>query len=268
MPSDVPSDELHCEDTGAGPPAMLLHSSGMSGRQWRRLAVALTQVGRRAIVPNLASGHGRSPAWPAPRPFSFQVDVARLLALLARFEEPVDLIGHSYGGFLALLTARAAPSRIRSLALYDPVAFGTLDPGDSASRRDLERVPSNYDGSEEGRDAYLEAFVDYWGGAGAWPSLREEARAEFRRVAWVLSQGVSTLGRDDTPASEYRVIEAPVLLLGGEKTPAAARKVVQHLSEALRRSRAVTVAGAGHMGPLTHGDVVNEAILSWVTTGS
>ncbi len=76
---------------------------------------------------------------------------------------------------------------------------------------------------------------------------------------------MTTLARDTTPASAYRVIDAPVLLLGGQKTPAAARKVVQHLGESLSRVRVVTVAGAGHMGPLTHADVVNESILASVS---
>ncbi len=181
--SQIASDDPHEQSAtpADAPPAVLLHSSGMSGRQWRRLAVALTQRGRRAVVPDL-TGHGGSPAWPAPKPFSFQVDVDRLQAVLAKLEEPVDLIGHSYGGFLALLVARAAPSRIRSLAVYDPVAFGTLDPiGDAESLRDLERIPSNWDGSEGARDAYLQAFVDFWGGAGAWSSLRDEARGEFQQ---------------------------------------------------------------------------------------
>jgi pimeloyl-ACP methyl ester carboxylesterase len=181
----------------------------------------------------------------------------------------VDLVGHSYGGLLALLVARANPSQIRSLALYDPVAFGTLDPvQDEAALRSLEQVPAVWEGSEAGRERWLQAFVDYWGGAGAWPALRNEVRDEFRRVGWAVYQGVATLVRDRTPASAYGVIEAPVLLLGGEKTPFAARRVVEHLKSSLPRARVVTVASAGHMGPLTHADVVNEAIAGWLSGGS
>jgi pimeloyl-ACP methyl ester carboxylesterase len=55
---------LHVDDLGVGDAVRLLHSSGLSGRQWRR------------IVPDL-TGHGQSPPWPAPTPFSFRTDVAR-----------------------------------------------------------------------------------------------------------------------------------------------------------------------------------------------
>ena len=41
---------LHVEDSGSGTPVVLLHSSGLSNRQWRRLASALVAV--RATAPS------------------------------------------------------------------------------------------------------------------------------------------------------------------------------------------------------------------------
>jgi len=58
----IASAGLFVEDIGKGAPVVFLHSSGLAGRQWRRVAQALVEKGRRAIVPDL-SGHGRSPAW-------------------------------------------------------------------------------------------------------------------------------------------------------------------------------------------------------------
>src|SRR5208282_3637476 len=119
------AEPLHVEDSGAGAPVVLLHSSGMSGRQWRRLAKSLVSRGLRAVVPDLA-GHGESPAWPEPTPFTYRFDVERVSRLLESLESPAHVIGHSYGGLIALLASLASPSRVRSLALYDPVAFGVL----------------------------------------------------------------------------------------------------------------------------------------------
>jgi pimeloyl-ACP methyl ester carboxylesterase len=253
----------YVETSGDGPSVILLHSSGMSGRQWRRLATELAARGLRTIVPDLA-GHGQSPTWPDGTPLSFQIDVDETLALLETIDDEVDLIGHSYGGLVALLVAAFRPKRVRSLVLYDPVAFGTLGPEDADARRDLAQVPSHWEDSPEGRERWLEAFVDFWGGRGAWPSLRAEARDEFRRVAWALYQGVASLVRDPTPASAYRLIDAPVLLMTGEKTPLAERRVVQRLSESFPHAKVHVVAGAGHMGPLTHAAAVNATIAEWL----
>src|ERR1700687_3926045 len=52
---------LHVECSGAGDSVLLLHSSGLSGRQWRRLTPELVRRGMRAVVPDL-TGHGASDA--------------------------------------------------------------------------------------------------------------------------------------------------------------------------------------------------------------
>jgi pimeloyl-ACP methyl ester carboxylesterase len=255
---------LHVEDSGSGVPVVALHSSGLSSRQWRRLASALVDRGLRAVVPDLV-GHGKSPPWPESTPFSFDVDVDLVVALLESLEGPVHLVGHSYGAFVALLAARAVPSRVRSLALYEPVACGLLDPVEDAdAAQELESVGSPWDESPEGRERWLQSFVEYWSGAGAWAALREDARAEFRRTAWVVHQAVVALAHDTTPASAYRIVSAPALLMTGAESTLAAHAVLRRLGEALPDARAVTVPGAGHMGPLTHADVVNAAILAWL----
>jgi pimeloyl-ACP methyl ester carboxylesterase len=255
---------LFVEDRGTGVPVVLLHSSGMSGRQWRRTAAALVEGGLRAVVPDL-SGHGQSPEWPEPRPFSFHVDVNEVADLLSSLGQ-AHLVGHSYGGFIALLAALAAPAQVRSLAVYDPVAMGTLESErDRDARADLSRVAFAWDGSADGCERWLEMFVDYWMGAGGWAALREDARAEFRRVGWVVYEGARTLVHDSTPASAYGRLSVPVLLLGGGQSPLAARRVVSRLHKALPGARTEVLKEAGHMGPLTHPARINDLLVAWCT---
>ena len=56
------------------------------------------------------------------------------------------------------------------------------------------------------------------------------------------------------------MLRIPTLLLSGETSPLAARRVVAHLAEAIPGARAQTIPGAGHMAPLTHADQVNRWI--------
>ena len=251
--------QLHVEETGTGTPVVLLHSSGLSGRQWRRLTANLVARGLRPVVPNL-TGHGASAPWPEPRPFSFRQDVDAVVTLLRR-GDAMHVVGHSYGALVGLLAAAEVPERLRSLALFEPVTFGVLDPiADADACRTLETVDSRWGPSMAERDRWLKMFVDYWGGVGAWEALREEARGEFRRVGWVVREGVRTLVEDRTPAAAYCVIRVPVTLLTGERSPLAARRVVERLGQTLPDSRVAVIAGAGHMAPLTHADSVNDVI--------
>ena len=252
---------LHVEEAGAGDPVLLLHSSGLSGRQWRRLVPLLVQRGLRAVVPDLA-GHGASDAWPEPRAFSFRTDVDRIVALLGALG-PTYVMGHSYGGFIALHAALTAPDSIRSLSLFDPVAFGVLDAAaDGDARAELTDLDLRWGPSAADRERWLRTFVDYWGGDDAWNALREEARDAFRRVAWVVREGVRSLSEDTTPASAYAAFRFPVQLVTSENSPLAAKRVIERLREAIADARVATVPGVGHLAPLTHPELVNPILLA------
>jgi len=171
---------------------ILLHSAGLSGGQWRRLGPELVKRGFSPVAVDL-TGHGASEPWPEPEPFSFRLDVERVVALIAE-EGGAHIVGHSYGALVGLHAAVAAGAAVHSLTLYEPVAFGVLETAeDEDARAALARVSLRWGTSADDHEAWLAQFVDYWGGAGAWAALREPARAEFRRVGWVVSEGVRSL---------------------------------------------------------------------------
>lgn len=257
---------LHHESLGDGPVVVLLHSGGMSGRQWRRLASRLSSS-HRVVMPDLL-GSGDNPLWPEEAPFEYPLDVAAVSELLDSVGAPAHLVGHSYGGLVALMLARARPEDVRSLTLYDPVAFGVLYASeDQAGLGDLERAgrdPIFLDDSRGGSEAWLEAFVDYWNGPGSWRALPAPARASFLRVGKKVYLEVRSLLGDRTAAAAYASIAAPTLLLGGERSPVAAQRVIALLAAALPDARAQVIAGAGHMGPITHAAELNELIASHI----
>lgn len=244
------------------PPVLLVHSSGMSSRQWRALAAALAPS-HRVIAPDLlGSGPGAEP-WPEGTPFAMDDDLAVLERAIAGLDAPAHVVGHSYGGMLALALARRHPARVRSIAVYDPVAFGVLhDAHDAEGLEDLGRTDGALlvDDARGGREPWMEAFVDYWNGPGAWRALPAPTREAFLRVGRKVFLEVSAILRDRTPRAAYRALEMPVLLLGGAISPPAARRVVALLASAIPHAEVRTIEGAGHMGPITHADVVSAAI--------
>jgi len=255
---------VHVEDEGSGPPVVLLHSSGLSGRQWRRLSELLLRRNFRTIIPDLL-GSGRSSAWPEGDPFSFQYDVELVEAMLHRIDGPAHLVGHSYGGLIALRAAVITPDRVKSLALYDPVVFGVLDEQrDRDALTDLSRVRFGWSVSPAEREAWLEAFANYWNGPNAWQQLQAPVRSEFARVGWVVHEGARSLVADRAPASTYAGLRIPTVLLTGTKSPLAAGRIIERLAEALPNVRTESITGAGHMGPLTHADRVNEIIAAQI----
>ncbi|HYH09175.1 MAG TPA: alpha/beta hydrolase [Thermoanaerobaculia bacterium] len=234
--------------------AVLIHSGGFTSRQWRKLAEMLSP-GFHVIAPDLL-GYGTP--WPDGEPFHFRQDLDYLETLLA---EPVHLVGHSYGGFLALQLALRHPERVRSIAAYEPVAFGALDDVEDAdARATLDNVSREWSG-----DPWLAAFVEWWNGRGAWDRLNEETRNAFRAVGWKLFQEVMSLGADRTSRETYGTITAPTLVMSGELTPLASRRVAQKLAQALPDARLKIFEGVGHMGPISHAAAVNAEIVQHLT---
>ena len=257
---------LHHEVLGEGPLVVPLHSGGMSGRQWRRLAERLA-TSHRVVVPDLL-GSGANPRWRDEMPFDVSLDVAALGELLDSLGEPAHRVGHSYGGCLALTLARRRPASVRSVVVYDPTAFGVLHSSrDAAGLADLRRPEANPVFSDEARgggSAWFEAFVDYWNGPGSWRALSGEAQAAFLAIGRKVYREARSLLAERTPADAYSAITAPTLLLGGERSPIAARRVIEHLAAAIPGARARVVHGAGHMGPISHAAEVNELVAGHV----
>ncbi|MBL8918212.1 MAG: alpha/beta fold hydrolase [Myxococcaceae bacterium] len=232
----------------------------MSSRQWAHLAGRLAPAFR-VTCPDLL-GHGANPRWPADLPFHWEKDAEALGEVLASLGEPAHLVGHSYGGLLALALARAHPGRVLSLALVEPVAFGVLrgtqfDPERLAADRVPERGPVL---PAEKTAAWLTWFVDYWNGPGAFATLPPRMREAFVAAAPVIYGEVTTLLGDPTPASEWAQLTVPTLLVRGERSPVEAREICAVLAGALPNANLADVAGAGHLSPLTHADAVSGLI--------
>lgn len=257
-------DWIAVHESGDGEPVVLVHSGGFSARQWRKLGEALAST-HRVLAPDLL-GYGASSPWPRGAPFQLRQDLAALEALLDTLAAPAHLVGHSYGGLLALKLALSHPARVRSLALYEPVAFGILDePADAEARASLLLVQDGYRLADDGADdVWLGKFVDWWNGPGAWNLLAEAARASFRAVGWKVFQEVLSIGADRTDRATFANIAAPTLLLSGERTPFTERRVVEKLAATLPHAKLEVFAGMGHMGPITHAAIVNGAIAAHI----
>jgi lipase len=106
--------DLHVYRYGPAGPGRVLAIHGLTGhgRRWETLATRhLPEFG--VVAPDLL-GHGRS-SWAAP--WTIDANVEALAGLLDR---PTLIVGHSFGGALALNLAAARPDLVTGLVLLDP----------------------------------------------------------------------------------------------------------------------------------------------------
>jgi pimeloyl-ACP methyl ester carboxylesterase len=244
-------------------PVIALHCSGAGAGQWRQLREALDS--RHELFAPEHYGCDSSGPWTGEHAFTLADEAATTIEIIDCSDGKVHLVGHSYGGGVALRAAVERPDRIASLTLYEPSAFHLLKEmgvrGAAAFAEILAINAITAEGVITGdyRGASI-AFVDYWGGPGAWAALRPSVQAALTRWAPKAPLDFRALIDEPTRASTYADLRFPALIIRGEHAPAPTRLIAETLPTLMPAARLAVIAGAGHMGPLTHAPEVNAAI--------
>jgi len=246
---------------GARPVVVLLHSSGSSSRQWTALA-GLLQPHFDVLALDL-HGHGTRPAWSGRRPLALADEVA-LVEPVLRAAGRVHLVGHSYGGAVALKVAELHPRAVSSLIAYEPVLFGWLfdDDPHSAAAREAIQVADAMRHALHRRDfsGAAEGFLDYWTGRGTWASLPAERRQSIAgRMPAVLPHFAALA--DGAPDATCLRWMRPMTFFSGGGTVTSTRRIGELLRARLPHARHETLPGLGHMGPITDPEAVNRRIV-------
>lgn len=248
-------------DEGAGDPILLLHSSGASRRQWTRLREPWSDRYRTLGLD--LWGYGDTPMPAATKDFSLDCEVDLARALIRRVGEPVHLVGHSYGGAVALRLALDSPELVCSVSVHEPVLFHLLREQHCSNQwSEIQRISQQvldrvHDGDLAGA-AML--FVDYWSGEGAWRSLsppQQERMASFARKAPLDFQA---LFHETDPLETYRRLAGQVLVTVGESTRSPTSKVAEMLGSVLGPDSLQLVPRAGHMAPITSPEAIRPLI--------
>jgi pimeloyl-ACP methyl ester carboxylesterase len=248
---------------GRMPTVVALHCSGTGAFEWRQLTHALGQHFQ-VIAPNLI-GCGAVPHWSGAHAFTASDEAAPIIDIIDAAEEPVHLVGHSYGGGVALRVARERPSRIATLTLYEPVALHLLKaagPEEKAAFNEVAALAAQIDHAIL-CGAYwpaAEQFVDYWNGEGAFRAMEQNVQASVVRYMPKASLEFRAMADERTPLEVYRSFHFPTLLLVGERSFRWTRLIDRQLANAMKFASHRTVSGAGHMGPFTHQEIVNASI--------
>lgn len=247
---------------GDGDPVLCLHGSLGTARQWQGLAEALRS--RYRVLAADLLGYADGEEWVPGTPLQLDDEVQPLLAPLHGLRRRVHLVGHSYGGAVALHLALRQPELVASLTLFEPTAFGLLLAKEhvGAATQEIRGYADTVImlAQQGALHAAGRCFVDYWTGRGSWDRFAPERQAFLSRK---MPKVVAEWGAGFTERcsdAELGSLRIPVTLLCGMDSPAPARRVVELLDESLPRATAYYVPGVGHMGPFTHAEQFNRTL--------
>lgn len=236
--------------SGPGPTVLVaLHSSGAGGRQWhgwRGLLPAAVEL----RTPDLL-GYGVA-GWADDATATLDAEAQALHDSIAAVPGGVHLLGHSYGGAVALQIALRWPHLVRSLTLYEPVRFALLRDAEPGLWRSIVAVGREIGAlARAGRlDDSAARFVDYWARAGAWQALPPQRRqAVAARMPKVCAEFEALFG-DAEPDAAWRALRVPVRVLAGTRSPRPAQRVAERLMQLVPGAVLVRLDGLGHLGPI------------------
>jgi pimeloyl-ACP methyl ester carboxylesterase len=209
-----------------------------------------------------ASGYGSA--------YSLEAELADVAAVVeaaaAAYGDRVDLLGHSFGGYVAYGAAGLTPN-VRRLVLYEGWPAPNI-----ADRVTPPKVLARLDDllAAGALEATLEAF------------LRDVARASDAEIAGARTApswparvaAAATIPRElrafaerSLDAASAQALALPVLLITGATSPPAIRADPEAVAAALPDARIVELAGHGHLAHVTAPHELAAVVLAFLAAG-
>ncbi|HWS33570.1 MAG TPA: alpha/beta hydrolase [Actinoplanes sp.] len=244
MKTQATRTDIRWRSFGGGPQIVLLHGGMQTSANLTRLARALAA----AFTVHVPDRRGRGHSGPAAPGHGLRAEIGDLATVLDETGAR-NVFGLSSGAVIALRAAMELP--IERLALYEPpLKYDGHDP--------LAWLPRFEKELSRGRRAA--AFVTVTKGTG---EMRHVPRAALvplaglflrsgpgRRVGELVPAmrlDAAVVAEAAGPLSTYAAVGSDTLLLGGERSPAYLKGVLNGLEPVLPRVRRVTLSGVGHL---------------------
>lgn len=258
---DVDASPIAWREEGDGPVAVFLHGLGGGRTAWRPQLADLSSA-RRCIAWD-APGYGESSAV-ADTTFDAYADAAVALLDTVSPDEPVDLVGMSFGGMIAQYATARAPERIRTLTLLCTSPKFGLDGTDPDEWRANRLAGLEAMGSPA---AAAPAILTSLAGPHGAHVVPEAVDAMARVPLAGLLDSLSTIASHDSRAL-LPEITIPTLILVGELDDETPVSYAHAIDKLLPNSHVTIIPGAGHLLNLEAPEAVNSALLEHWTNAT
>jgi pimeloyl-ACP methyl ester carboxylesterase len=243
------------ERGGEGPPLVLVHGTSADHTRWAPVLPQLQQRFTTYAVDRRGRGLSGDTG-----PYALEREFEDITAVVDSIGEPVDLLGHSYGGLCALEAALRS-RQVRRLVLYEP-AFRTDVPFyDEDPRPRLDAMIAR----GEREEALVTFFREVVGMSEAELAMMRAAPSWQGRMA-----AVHTIPREfadldyEFDAARIGALAIPVLLLQGSQSVPALLEATRLLHAALPASTLEVMHGEAHVAITTAPDLFARLVMEFL----
>jgi pimeloyl-ACP methyl ester carboxylesterase len=266
---DDPRGSIDYDESGAGPTVVLLPGSCSTGAAWRPMIEAWG--GRLRCVTTSLLGYGGTAERRTESDPSIAHEAESVEAAIRRAGGPVHLVGHSFGGLVAVAVALRKRVPLASLVVLEAPAVQLL--------REREEDAEHLGAFRAMNDAYFAAFargdrqaiqsmIDFYGGAGTFASWPPRVRAYAEETTAVNVRDWATAYAFPLSKGVLAAVDVPTLVLWGGASHPAARRANARLGEYVRGAATAAIDGAAHFMIATHAPEVARLIAAHVDTAA
>lgn len=260
----APEPPIDYDERGEGQTLVLVPGSCSTGAAWRPVVAAWNNQFR-CVTTSLLGYGGTAERRTAGDPsISYEVDA--LQSVIRRAGGRVHLVGHSFGGLVALAVTLRNEVPLASLSIIEAPAVELLrDRGEHGHYRSFQRMTAAYLADfASGNTEAIAAMIDFYGGSGtfaSWPQRVRDYAVETTPVNildWASAYGFPV------PAAALAAIRLPVLVMRGGSSHPAMQRSNELIGELSGNAELVTIDGAAHFMISTHPGEVARAIAGHV----
>lgn len=244
---------LNVRGTGSAT-VLFIHGVGPSGAVWDLVTQGLADTCR-AFVPDLP-GFGKSERGAALGSIDDAATLVHRVLHAQGYTEALPIVGHAYGGLVALSFAARFPSHVSRLALISTAGFDR----DPAVTREHRESIENAGWDADRAEAWLRAGLVEDLAEAHFAAMRDDAAAvEADVVAGCLTSSGRRVLLEDACA-----IGAPALLVRGSSDPFVSESDVQILAARLTGATVCSLAGVGHWPSLEAPDELRAELVRFL----
>ncbi|SDZ18592.1 Pimeloyl-ACP methyl ester carboxylesterase [Jannaschia faecimaris] len=249
-------------ESGQGETVVLIHSSVAGAKQWRSLMESLSSDFH-VVAVNLF-GYGKTRAWVEDRSQTLEDQAKLMKAFLPSDGSKISIVGHSFGGSVAMKAALIFKDQVRRLVLVEPNPFYLLEKhGRTEAFQEAARLQDaiKTNGRAGTWETAAETFANYWRGSGSWDSMPQDRRSKFALALKPNFHEWDAVMNERTSLQDWEAgLPKDTTVVSSTDTVRSIHQIVQLMREHFSSWNFEQVGNGGHMAMITKPEKLNPIV--------
>lgn len=249
-------------EAGSGEKVILIHSSVAGAKQWRSLIGSL-ESDFHVIAINLF-GYGETRVWEDDRTQQLKDQATLVEPFLPVGDGKISIVGHSFGGSVAMKVAAMFKTKVRRLVLIEPNPFYLLKQYGRQEAYEEAIALKNViksNGLAGKWEAAAEVFANYWTGEGSWDAMADDRKSKFAQALIPNFHEWDAVLNEQTSFADWkRDLPEDTTVVSANDTVRSIGEIIELMKQNVSEWRYERIEHGGHMAALTRPDIINPII--------